>query len=1746
MNQTLLGEKIAGRYRLSSLIGEGGMSRVFEAEDLHDESRRVAVKILKTGTVSARLEDVIRFRNEAEIVSRLDHPGIVHIYQVGQHRGMHYLVTEYLEGACLAALLGSGKVEIRTTITLMACLAEALRHIHDKGIIHRDIKPANIIVHEEGRDGYDASLTLIDFGLARIREFSRMEDSDEIVGTFAYMSPEQSGVLKRKVDERSDLYSLGIIMYQMLTGVLPFSGGSISSLLHQQIARVPEPPSRIHPAIPPAVEKIVLRLVEKEPERRYQSARGLLADLARVLAGEENFLPGRDDVSVRFSFQTGLIGREAELATLLRCHDNVREGRGRVCLVAGEAGRGKTRLVEEFSRCTLDRGTMVLTGKSSAGGNTVPFGMFREIVEQYLDAWERKNEGDRAMTGARLREMLGAPATLVTSLHAGAARLFGDLPPLVPLDSDRENKRFLATMAAFFCTLAMVEGGLVLVLEDLHWIDQGSADILLEILDSCETTPLEIVGTWRDGEIDAHHSLVALLPDSGRQDVVHLSCDAFDVQRMAALVGAVLHADPGTIGEIAEFVLNRSRGNPFFAVEILRQLLAGRVLASHGGLWRIDRRRLDSVSVSGTLLEMIMNRISALDPKEHLVLSHAAAIGRKFGMQLLFSLFRDPPDMEPLSEQALVRVIDHAIEMQILEVLPGQDGVLSFVHDRIREVFYRQADHEAGRRLHANILRAMESGTSPGDDTDVASLFEMAHHAIEAGDADAILRLARPAAEKARQAYANRDALRYHKAILAVLGEDAANQDHPGHSLRLESSMASGEVLLVTGQNDQAIACFENILAKKIVQDVRIEAHLALCRAWFRKGDWARCETMARKGLALLGEHLPARKFSVGLGILREFAIHLLHLVFPFVFVRSTEKKDGKTARKIIEFYVNVGWSFILSDTTKFVHSILRMVNLSRRKIGPSRELGVSLGSYASLCMAIPLFGRALHYHEKALGLRGIIGDEWGVAQSLQFLGFCHEWRGEYERGIECFRRSAETFRRIGDSRELGMALVGLVHCQYYLSRYPQAMKDDREYREMVTRSHDRYGISDSHVNALKYHIEMGNFEEAAAQAEACSTHSSADGIWFIACVNAIYRGILAIETGDPKTARTRLEEARNLYEKGNFLKQYTVHLYAWRAKAGLDLARRMSQGKERRKALSTIYAELRQARSRMRAWPTHRSELARFFGEYHELAGHAKRARRWYDEAVKLARKTRRRYEEGKALHVWGLFEQSAGAGPRSTELLMEAWRVYSGIGAAAGVRQVGDLLEIRPEQDQAGRTKILDRHRLSTIIRLGQDVSSLLDPADLLESIIEKSVEVTGAQRGFLMLYGNDGQKLEVRAARGVSRKDLGEISSGIVQEVIRQGETIVSGDAALDERYTRFRSVAEHGLKSVLCAPIRLYEKIAGACYLDNPLTSGVFDEEDAQLLGLFMTQAAIALENAELYRNLERKVEERTAELETALEIQSELNRKLVEASEELKVYTDALEKRDRIIREDLLMARRIQTSILPAQTEARNGFRVSVSYLPMEEVGGDFYDYFILPDGRLRLLIADATGHGVQAALVTMLVKSVWDGIRQTVGGPGDVLEMLNRETIERFGSLTMFFTCAVVDIDRARGRIDWASAGHPAQYLRTGTEVQLLGHTGMIIGLNADAVYETREAAWKTGSLLLLCTDGILEQCNTMGEEFGEERLRNLLILSGKMSSVGMLDLVGTELEKFMGGSLREDDITMLSVTDTGGAETCL
>ena len=315
------------------------------------------------------------------------------------------------------------------------------------------------------------------------------------------------------------------------------------------------------------------------------------------------------------------------------------------------------------------------------------------------------------------------------------------------------------------------------------------------------------------------------------------------------------------------------------------------------------------------------------------------------------------------------------------------------------------------------------------------------------------------------------------------------------------------------------------------------------------------------------------------------------------------------------------------------------------------------------------------------------------------------------------------------------------------------------------------------------------------------------------------------------------------------------------------------------------------------------------------------------------------------------------------------------------------------------------------------------------------------------------------------GVSRgsRDL------VVQEVIRQGETIVSGDAALDERYTRFRSVAEHGLKSVLCAPIRLYEKIAGACYLDNPLTSGVFDEEDAQLLGLFMTQAAIALENAELYRNLERKVEERTAELETALEIQSELNRKLVEASEELKVYTDALEKRDRIIREDLLMARRIQTSILPAQTEARNGFRVSVSYLPMEEVGGDFYDYFILPDGRLRLLIADATGHGVQAALVTMLVKSVWDGIRQTVGGPGDVLEMLNRETIERFGSLTMFFTCAVVDIDRVRGRIDWASAGHPAQYLRTGTEVQLLGHTGMIIGLNADAVYETREAAWKTG-----------------------------------------------------------------------------
>ncbi len=1738
----ITGEIIQKRYRITSPIAEGGMSYVFMAEDLEKTGSTVAVKILKRKGTSRRIEDVIRFHSEATTISRINHPNIIKIHEVGETDspsmpGMHYIVMEYIRGGNLFEMVSRKRFpDWKTALVIISGLCRALSHIHDNGIIHRDIKPGNIMILQNGGMLKTDQIKLIDFGLAQLKEFADMGDIEEVLGTFSYMSPEQTGLVKKNVDERSDLYSLGVVFYQLLTGELPFKGEDVSSLIHQHVAQMARPPADLNRDLPVVVSKMVMKLMEKDQEKRYQSAEGLLKDVEKVLNDRYDFMPGQEDRRVRLTFRTGLIGREQEMKSLRDLADRAISGEGRAVFIGGEAGRGKTRLLEELKGYVISLGGVFLTGKCFAGENKTPYGPFRDQLSFYLKLFNRYTENKKQAVKKQIQNRIGGLGRVILQLSKEMEVLLGDCPELVGLEPDRENERFLIASGQFFQHIAEIEKLMVLVFDDLQWSDEGSFTLMREIIGQFDRSRILIVGTYRDNELYEYHTLQKMINLYVHDKRVELmSLGLFDRHKMEGFISSLLFTDDESIKDISEFILNKSRGNPFFALEILKQLVNENALFYAGNRWNISYDVLGTIEISPTVIDVILNRISQLDEREMKVLSLASVIGRRFTLDLLFRLL----DYE---KGDIVSMIDKALHLQFLETEPDEKGILYFAHDRIKEAFYSRLRTEERKQSHLHIAKMMERNYKEDEES---LLFDLAHHYIEGNNPEKSLTYAFPAGVKAKEKYANEEAIKYYSLVLKLLGISLSGLAEDKREMWIRTREDLGEIYQTIGKNDEAIALFNELLDNSIELLKKADYNKNISRAYFKKGDWKNCEEYGRRGLEILGERLPTGTLRVVPSALRELFVHFVQELFHSLFtgMRNRDKKD----QIIVWFYLTLNWMYILSDIKKFIRSIMRMLNISQRRLGISRELGISLGAYASLQMALPLFARSIRNQNRAIEIKKLFKDEWGIAQSLQFLGFCYEWKGDYSKSLECFEQSSAIFRKIGDLRELGMTLNGMIHVQYFLGNYNSAQKINHEYYDIVGRSRDNYGISVSMIYSAQYNIERGNYEGAEELVRNARDLSKKHDITFVYCESLINEGRLLQETGQLEDAVICLEEAREIIEKNDFLKQYTVYLYPYLAAAYLkqwaEDRKDLSPGEKlalRLKAEKTVKKALRITKS----WPTHYGTALRIAGKYYAAMQRDKRAEKYLLRAINHCAEYLRKYELGMGFFEYGRYLDHTGRLEAARGRLESAYRIFKEIGSRVNLQKTAEMMGVNYEEESTTVQRLVDKQKISSIIKVSQDISSILNLDELLEHVMAKAIEVTGAQRAYLLIKNDEGL-LQLKASKNIINPDREEYSSSIVDEVIKSGNPVITLNAR-EERFAEMKSVVEYDLKSVLCIPIRHHEEIIGVCYLDNQLSSGVFTQEDASLLSVFMTQAAIAIENASFYQRLETRVEERTQELARKT---SELarrsrelsitNEELIEAYSKLNVTYEELNKAYKTIKEDLALAKRIQENILPGRMEQSGKLETEVIYRPMGEVGGDIYDIFEVRPGVVRIFLADATGHGVQAALVTMIIKGEFEKIKMSDDQPSILLEQMNSTFVETYKTLKMFFTCIVLDVDYNEHSINYASAGHPTQYMVTGAGLRELPRTGRMVGLIEVVSYRNVQMDFCEGDKLILFTDGIFEEFNSRGEAYGEDRMKGIIQDKRNLRVQGIIEEIFQDLQGFMGNDRPvndNDDITVIGL----------
>jgi len=1723
------------RYCDVELYYENRFASVYLASDSDCGGEKRLIKVIGKDTATSRLENIIRFKSEISIASRLNHPNIIRVIDFGELDDRYFIVVEHVRGRTLDEMLKETiHFSIEEALEVMQYICGAVLCLHDNGIIHRGINPASLVFPMPLMTKNFKVIKLSNAGVSHLKDVPFNDPEESSPENSAYLSPEQCGLVKGVIDERSDIYSLGVLLYHLLTGDPLVKHDSVhgQSFWVRQEEHVGS--ESYHGDIPDILGKIIMRMTDQDPDKRYQSVVGVQRDLDLYMRGYRNYALGEHDSTVRFTSKTPLIGRKEELNLLVRMHKNSLKGFGGICLISGSAGTGKTRLVKELEKNVSSRGGIIFSGKFYQSADSAPYGPFREFFSFYVERFMKKPEWEKREIAEKIKKELLPFGEILCQFSPSVKPLLGDVPKLVELEPDRESRRYLMVISSFIRIISEAERALIISLDNIHFIDNGSLLLLLEILQNIGQQSVLIIGTYRHDEVEGEHLLKRLIEHgkSGNYPHNEIRLQPFSEQQMQRYVISLLSQEGNDVAFFADIIQRKAKGNPLFAFEIIKELIQNGAVSFGNNRWNFSFDAIDKLNIPEGVLEIILKRVELLTEVEKYVISYATAMGKLIDVDLFADVMLERKKSGQGQDagydaQDIVMAIDHAVGLQILEEDSQKKGFMLFTHKKIRDHFDLILTAAERISLHASIARKIFERTAKESDS---LYYDLTFHYSEARDHANIINYAFIAGLIAKSNYAYELAVNYFNQVIRSIEENRSfAEDAVLMKKWISCNEEIGGICLTIGEIEKGIDLYRIILQYKNTPIEKAAIYRQICMAYFKIGNWTMSEEYGRKGLQLLGESLPIGRFAVLAGIVRGLIRHSAHVTAPYLFLRMRTSRNNESERMKIWLYVSTNWMYILSDVAKFTNAIIRMLNISESRIGKSRELAMSLSAFASMLMAAPRFSTALRYHNRAVRMKEKLGDQWGLGQSYQWLGYCHSWMGNYSKSNEMFVKSLGIYRGIGDLWETGMNIGGLFTNYYQMSNYEKANDYAREYKIISSKLSDYYGLSRSYQSMAWCMIEKGDFDGAEDYINESIQICAEKRIYFNLCVSNIEMGVLYCEKNDHDRALQYFREAEKMDMENSFIKEYTALLYIGIAECSL---KKMIRDKSydftvSREDVSDIKKACLLALAKTARFVNNRAYALRIYAEFNDAVNRPKRAESMYLKSIQHAMALGRRYEQARSLMSYGLFCRRRGNEAEAVSRLKAAHSIFTEIGAQGYASKLSEMFGVYvPEKHSSGQ--YFDHQRLAAIMMLGQDISSILDLDELLEQILNKAVEVTGAQRGYLFIRERGEDNLELKASINLIKSDIVEYSRHVVDEVFQTREPVITTNAERNEKYSIYQSVVKSGLKSILCLPIKHYDKIVGVCYLDNPIKRGAFSERDAVVLGIFMAQSGIAIENAYYYKELEKKVKDRTRELNSA--------------NEELGAAYSAVSDAYTLIKEDMTVARSVQESMLPREV-AIPGADFCIHYYPVSEVGGDIYDINRIDDSWTRIFICDATGHGIQAALTTMVIKSEYDAVKHQFPDPSEALAALNRSICTRYKNLQIVFTCAVIDIMSSAGKLVFSCAGHVPQYLIRNDSVVSLEKTGRIIGLIESSVYTKVEHAIGPGDRLLIMTDGLFEQFNDNKAPYGEKRMIEAIGRNRKLPVEGIIKALFDDISLFIGPGKTinsDDDTTVIGVSIAG------
>jgi tetratricopeptide (TPR) repeat protein len=961
-------------YQIRSVLGRGGMGMVYRAWDTR-LGRDVAIKVLYEN-LSAQEEYVRRFFREGQAVARLDHPNVLKIYDVGQEGAVCFIVMEYVDGRTLRAILDErGGLPVDEALDCAAQIAGGLECTHTHRVLHRDVKPGNIMVSLTG------TVKILDFGLARIHGLSALTMTGNVVGTIDYISPEQ--VMNEPIDARSDLYSFGVVLYEMVTGQRPFVGEEPIAVIYQHINDDPLPPSAHRPELPPEMDRLILTLMAKRPSDRYASARAFCADLEMCrtmiagMAGQpEAGLSAAPVVEVRHrprdEFHCALVGRDVELERMRATIDHTLSGDGRLMLLGGNEGRGKSRLVEEALGYAETQGMWTLSGSCLYQEMVIPY-------QPFIDALSRRLSTASPVGDARLRlrlvEEFPDIAALMPHLWTAQERKRLEENAPVALTPAAEQQRLFQSIMHLLFELA-AERGVVLCMDDLHWGDTGSVQLLHYLARQLAGHRICLIAAYRPEEVResagaSFGETLRRMQAEGLGETIEL--DNLDEPAIRTMVQEIMGSRAVPVS-VSDQVYKESGGNPLFAIEILK--------------WWRDRSKtqafdqttldhLDEIAevIPPRITDLIARRLNRLQDMERELLEVAATGGVRFHVDDLASA-ASVGRMETLRQL-------HRLERRHGIILPVERGLYQFAHGKIQEVLYQELPEVLRQEYHAAWGRTYLGRKEAGEDVPVEIL---AAHLYLGGDEEAALPYLMQSGERAQKMCAFREARRYWEQARTLVKEQEGEE---AKTKNVEILLSLGRVYYELGEWD--LATDHNKQAFGIAQEI--------------KNVGAQARALIQLGSILVGRN----QWNAAIQLFEQ-SIKMYTRIDDQLGIASAHNFLGNIA------YWRGQWEKAKEHQLISLQIIEKIDNIIRKAI-MQNNLGLTFLSEGNHNMAINYFKISLKNHK-------ICNNILGIAEVDINLGIVHERKENWLEALKYHKESVQLLERMGNARHLWNAYI--------------------------------------------------------------------------------------------------------------------------------------------------------------------------------------------------------------------------------------------------------------------------------------------------------------------------------------------------------------------------------------------------------------------------------------------------------------------------------------------------------------------------------------------------------------------------------------------------------------------------------------------------------------------------------------------------------------------------------------------------